>query len=190
MPKSTHTIRNGIIAGLSVMFIGAIASGAVKHFTKIIPSIGSFFVHILHFMNSDVTMKMWLLFLLILFILPTIYGIIRGFAKKRELTHYDYTEDTFFGIKWIWRHDASNSRITDLFCFCPKDDTILVQGPNRDYFNPRNVFSTNLICESCNSTFGPFEGTFEDLMQMVKRQIDRKIRTEEYKQILTNRLGT
>jgi len=94
----------------------------------------------------------------------------------------NYTADNFFGIKWRWRY--TSGRLNDPCAYCPTDDTILVY---RREFDRASMFiggshAITLHCDTCGRQFCPFDGNDTHLIEKVMRQIDRKIRTNEWKQ--------
>jgi hypothetical protein len=104
-------------------------------------------------------------------------------------THWtDYTEDHFFGMKWRWRF-SSSGRISDLWCFCPNDQTCLVYKD--DFITERSTGmitpAIGLHCETCGQTFGPHAGDTDSLKAKVERQICRKLDTNEWHTIVVGR---
>jgi hypothetical protein len=82
---------------------------------------------------------------------------------------------------WRWRYSEVGSGLDSLWCFCPNDETQLVYVEDYD----RVWFE----CETCRKRFGPLSGDKDHVLSMVKRQIDRKIRTGEWTAELRRKLG-
>ena len=96
----------------------------------------------------------------------------------------NYTADNVFGIKWRWRY--TSGRLNDPCAYCPIDDTILVY---RREFDGGSMFiggshAITLHCDTCGRQFAPFDGNDTHLVEKVMRQTDRKIRTNEWKQVV------
>jgi len=93
----------------------------------------------------------------------------------------DYTKDDFYGMVWRWDYSPIGGAITGLCCFCPRDDTVLVWIQSHDLAVERE---TTFRCETCGIDFGTMRGYSWDIEGKVKRQIDRKLRTGEWKDVL------
>ncbi len=92
---------------------------------------------------------------------------------------YSYTEDRLFNAVWRWEYGSSG--IWNLACFCQSCESRLVYSEARVGYG-RNV--TKLICEHCTREVSETEGDYDYLEARVKREIDRRIRTGEYKRNL------
>lgn len=121
----------------------------------------------------------WIFILfLALFGVINIYFFLRGEKEKPE--YKAYVEDFIYGAKWRW-HWVGN-RISDLWCFCPSCDATLVY--NDSYC--RGLYSdskTDFMCENCgNKVVATVKGGNKDYATgAAEREIDRRIRTGEYK---------
>lgn len=97
-----------------------------------------------------------------------------------------YTEDFLFGAKWRW-HWAGNT-IANPWCYCPRCDATLVYDESSCYRRYTDVKKTDFICENCSSQVvtSVTGGNKSYAIGAVEREIDRRIRTDEYKKTLTN----
>ena len=78
----------------------------------------------------------------------------------------------------------SNGMIDDAWCFCPVDDTMLV------FKLPFNITEVASIrCETCGTVYGHYESSREELISTIKRQIDRKIRSGEWREVVAREAG-
>lgn len=107
--------------------------------------------------------------------LVTVALVVRESTKKTSPSLADYTEDRFFGVVWRWRYAQGGP--SGAWAFCPKCDTILVYSYRHDYGD----FKTTLHCETCEVDLATESGNKDDLVGKVHRQIDRKLRTGEWK---------
>jgi len=120
--------------------------------------------------------------LLALFAIVVIFLIIK---ENKSPEFKAYTEDFLFGAKWHWAW-AGNT-ITNLWCYCPSCDATLVYDDSscrKRYADSK----TDFICENCRSKVvaSIAGGNKNYAIGAVKREIDRRIRTGDYKNTLTN----
>lgn len=97
------------------------------------------------------------------------------FNQKEDYTLY--TEDRIYNVPWRW--SWKKEEIINLKCFCPECDEVLV------YENDYALHKTYLICPSCEnqkSVIGGGDNKYA--FGIVKREINRKIRTKEYKELI------
>lgn len=111
-----------------------------------------------------------LIILLSLVVMVILYYV---FFKNKE--EYElYTKDTLYNIPWRW--EWRKGEIINLKCFCPHCDDMLV------YENDYTLHKTYFICVSCETqraTIGGGDSKYA--FGMVKREINRKVRTKEFK---------
>ena len=93
------------------------------------------------------------------------------FAKGERTSWQNYTEDTFYGLRWRWRF--SEGRILNLNTFCPHCDYQVFPEQASSY---RAIDAIAFTCDSCSHQLGRFEERFEDLESKVTRFIQQKAR--------------
>lgn len=127
-----------------------------------------------------------MLLIISLFALFAIVVIFLIIKEKKSPEFKAYTEDLLFGAKWRW-HWAGNT-ITKLWCYCPSCDATLVYDDSSCRSIYANVKKTDFICENCNSQVvsSVTGGNKSYAISAAEREIDRRIRTYEYKEVLTN----
>lgn len=123
--------------------------------------------------SSPITVPLWLFIIIIAALIPYIVRLVNFIIPSKIADWLDYTEDWFFLIHWRWKYHPRDDTIYDLLPYCPIDDTLLVIQENWP--------AVKIYCETCGEEFGHYEGGFEILKGKVLRQIDRKIRAEEWK---------
>lgn len=180
--KSYISIRDGIIASViagvillavpalreyAASFLGWLWSGVVWCWEALIAS-------------YSLPGWAWLaIFILALVGLINIYLVIRGEAEEPEFK--SYIEDFIHGTKWRWSW-AGNS-ISNVWCYCLHCDATLVYDDSscRDLYS--DVNKTDFICENCShGVIATITGGSKDYATgVIKREIDRRIRTGEYK---------
>ena len=176
--SSSDSIKNnvigGVVAGVVLAIGGAVwafAPNAWKWFTDLVSSV---WAHL----TSSASVPTWWLY--VLYIAGAAWLVRIGLGvyaatSSNEPTSSDYREDRFFGAIWRWHYAHGGPAGT--WAFCPTCDTVLVYSYQRDY----GELKTTLSCETCNRTVYSESGDKDDLVGKVHRQIDRRIRTGEWK---------
>ena len=83
-----------------------------------------------------------------------------------------YRSDRFLGMTWRWRY--RRGRPVNIWCYCPDDDSELV------YSYSQLERQVTFECETCGRRFGQFSGDHNYVRGLVRRQIQRKLRTGEW----------
>ena len=115
--------------------------------------------------------------ILLMFTIPLLIGVILFLQRTSStVTYLAYTSDTFFGISWHWSYDGGNVYDEDIIPRCPSCKTLL---------QPSNMVVNEfiLVCSHCGFQ-KEFEYSYDELLNRVKKEIDRKIVTKEYKKIV------
>ena len=101
--------------------------------------------------------------------------------KDSKLDNTKYTEDSIYGAKWKWKWQKN--QITNLQCYCPNCDSVLVYDDTSSHTRYTDVSKTDFICESCTSQLitSIHGGNKNYAFNAVKREIERRIRINEYK---------
>ena len=101
--------------------------------------------------------------------------------KDSKLDNTKYTEDSIYGAKWKWKWQKN--QITNLQCYCPNCDSVLVYDDTSSHTRYTDVSKTDFICESCKSQLitSIHGGNKNYAFNAVKREIERRIRINEYK---------
>lgn len=184
--KNDKPLKRQILAGLAVAAIVAIASWFLGFLQIAIAKIGGIIGMSVSFLGDRVVMPRWYYYLLVLCGLALLVRVVLGIrarAKKQEETVSDrnYERDTFFGVVWRWGYLGSGQIYEkSLAPYCPSDDTLLVKNPNFSFDRTNAEF----YCETCRTVYTPQEGTAIELMGKVVRQIDRKLRVGEWREVV------
>lgn len=106
-------------------------------------------------------------------------GIIFKFKPSPE--YYEYTEDTIRNAKWRW--SWNNNQIRGLACYCPVCDCALVYSESDMQSHLYGNSYTKFYCESCNDVevFCIEGGDMGYAYSLIEREIDRRVRKQEYK---------
>ncbi len=183
MEEKGHPIRNSIVATVAS---GLLLAGALAIWPNIWVTIKVVFSWLGSLLTTTVPIQVWLLFLLSALALLCVVGIVLLFVATRETTiaatdYTRYTQDCFGGLVWRWRWSAGH--ILDLLPYCPADDTLLILGDGwaGSY--------TDLYCETCQKMVSSIpRGDYGYFKSSIMRQIDRKVRNGEWKQIVEKQL--
>ena len=116
----------------------------------------------------------------IIVFLFAIVGVITIFQALRPVDKPDYVlyvEDDIHGAKWRW--GWIRNRLSNLCCYCPHCDAVIV------YRYDLILEETHFFCENCrHSLIATIKGGNKSYaFGAVEREIDRRIRTGEYKKI-------
>lgn len=187
MAEEAHPIRNGVIVGVIVLFIGPLVNQIFGWWPWLQRAIASAATAIWHFLTASLPIPVWALILIAIALTPTAVFLGRLLRKQEGPTWRDYREDMFLGVKWRWRYEGGS--IEDLRCYCPADDTALVYCPVPPR-NPDEYNRTSLRCESCQQEIGSQPGDMYDVKDRVIRQIERKVRVGEWRNALGAEEGT
>lgn len=121
----------------------------------------------------------WLLIFILAFVgLVNIYLSLKGESEEPEFK--SYIEDLIHGAKWRW--SWVGNQVSNVWCFCPRCDATLVYDDSScRRFSDTN--KTDFICENCgHSVVASITGGNKDYATgAIRREIDRRVRTGEYK---------
>ncbi len=172
LQKEGHAVRNGIIVTVG----GGLILGGLNYW---IPSLWSLTkgaaAWVWGVANYTIGMPVWGLALIAVFVVPTLVQIWNALRRPKWC---DYVEDQFHGMRFRWSWQFRG--VQGLRCYCPQDDTALVFSEDRDRWNV--VVAVSWHCETCRRKFGPFEGGgLRYFNASIERQIDRKVRNDEWR---------
>jgi hypothetical protein len=99
----------------------------------------------------------------------------------------DYVAGKFFDVNWRWNY-SRNGTITNLWCYCPHDNTVLTTKEDftirRPSSSPLSDSGISLNCGTCAKKFGPFPDDKVSLCTKVKTQIDQNLRSKKWIKIV------
>jgi hypothetical protein len=179
-----HPIRTGIITGI----IGSIIATLILDWLGYLPSfISSLFRRIFNlcirawtYSVSSTPVYRWLLWLLILISAIALFRILKPLFTRHsdEPKLKTYRQDFFENVIWRWDYNLLKEP-TNIRAYCPQCDTLLVHS-QPSFWTP--VKMTILYCEKCKQPRAEIEGgSVQYVIAMIKRLIDSKIRSGEWK---------
>jgi hypothetical protein len=117
--------------------------------------------------------------------LTSIFKFFIYLQNRSKIEYLKYIEDIIYSAKWRWKW--SKGKIVDLQCYCPTCDSILVYD-DTTHMKPTELLKTEFICENCNSQIVATirGGNKNYAINAVKREIERRVRTQEYKTSIKN----
>lgn len=185
--KTKRNIAIGTIASTLGTILAAVAMKGVKFVLGLAKSLVALAWQSL---ASKYSVPVWLLLIGVLWILFTLYAVVRRILIEARQPQPDthYFQDTFLGLTWRWTY--SNQTINPPFCFCPSCDTLLIWDITISeqyiaHFEGKSAV-TSIKCEHCHRELYHGDGDQRTIQAQVVRQIDRKIRTGEWQKPLSN----
>lgn len=133
---------------------------------------------------TSYTLPIWMLLLISFLALITVIKLLLLLTDNSKEEYTKYSEDFIYDAKWRWKW--TKEEIVDIECYCPKCDAILLYDESSCHTKYTEVAKTDFICENCNSQIitSIYGGNKKYAINAVKREIQRRIRTEEYKTTL------
>lgn len=170
-----HSIRNNVIAGVIILIIAAISTELAGWLPTVLKWFSDCTSWIAGVLVKRVTLPVWPLVIGGVLTLPTIIRIIGAIIRRKE-PWKEYTEDEFHNMTWRWRYYGDEP--VGLTAFCPIDETQVLWVIRFGRGAPNSV---DFRCETCGRILEEIEGTQSHIQSMICRQIDRKLRTGEWK---------
>ena len=99
---------------------------------------------------------------------------------NRTPDYFSYVSDNIFGIKWQWRWQAGKLREHNLVPFCPRQECSCRLDP-QEMSGYQAIDDISLVCDHCGFT-KRFDCNWDELRWKVVKEIDRRIRKEEFKE--------
>jgi len=134
-----------------------------------------------NFLTGSVSLPVWAIGAVAIAFLLSLYKNLKtALTTGGGSSFLLYTQDVFFGIRWRWKYYGNE--LGPVVAFCPRCDTRLLE---RDEYLSRRVGYASgsgilFYCDHCSWESQPLEGTHDDVIERVGRQIDRKIRNKEW----------
>ncbi|WP_419767493.1 hypothetical protein [Arcobacter sp.] len=176
-----NTVIGSVIAGVILLYFPVLRDYVISFFTWIWAGITLCWNAIF----QSYSFSGWFLLLIFIFAfigLITIIKTIKGKLKEPEFK--SYVEDTIYQAKWRWKW--SGEQVLSLWCYCPCCDASLVYNDSSNYDRYSSIKKTEFICENCDKIITSIKGGNKNYaVSAVEREIERRIRTNEYK---TNQL--
>lgn len=176
MSEKGHRLTREIV----IASIGSVVAAIiVDHFI----GLGRALLFIWHLLTARVGVPVWLLSLLFITLALLFYLVGRNALRGLVLPFLAYREDVIFGIRWRWNY--AGNQISGLRCYCPKCDTLLLYENGLEYsIGERFISNTIFTCEHCRWHSEKMPGKEEEVEDRVRRQIERKARSGEWKKQL------
>lgn len=178
--SSSKSIRTEVVAGALTAIVVAIGGAIWAWVPSVWQWLATAWASVTTHLSRTASVPTWLLYLLYatagtwVFVIGVIaYSVLA--RKERPATYLDYREDRFFGAIWRWVYVGGRPDKT--WAFCPSCDTVLVYSERMNYGD----WETTLHCETCAHTVLSQPCDRHDLVAKVERQIDRKVRSGEWK---------
>ena len=92
---------------------------------------------------------LWLFLVISILALVTVIRFFLNFPNNSKPEYITYIEDFIYGTKWRWKW--IKDEISDIQCYCPKCDAILIYDDRSSHTKYTDVSKTDFICQNCNS---------------------------------------
>lgn len=180
--KESSALKVEIIAGTVSTVIGGIILGGFPNFRA---SIMNGLAWIWKTLAGAYVIAGWYLGLLGLLALVGALHLVFRFwpqAVANQPDYFRYTEDVIYNVRWRWRYARTLSAASGVF--------VLDVTPNWSMVTELGTSTTpspkpTSICENCDQVMTTIkDGDQNYAVAAVKREIDRRIRTGEYKRAL------
>lgn len=180
--NSFKSIRNGavasVIAGIILLAIPVLRGYLISFLSWL----WSGFIWCWESLIASYSLPGWAWLVIAVFALiglVNVYLALKGESEQPEFKAY--VEDFIHGAKWRWSWDGN--QIVNVWCYCPHCDGTLVYDDSSCRNYHFNIQKTDFICENCGhivvaSITG---GNQHYATSAIMREIDRRIRTGEYK---------
>jgi len=171
-------VWSAVIAAGIVTAVGAVGTYALNLW----PVIGAWVASAWHAAGQPSQISNWLVWVLGLLAVPTVLAILT-FAwvavrpEQQSSTWRTYTQDEFLGLRWRWNYFPSGN-LEDPLPFCPHCDYQVHPHHASAYTAIERI---GFHCDSCGRSLPIFEESFESLQSKVRRFIQQKIRTGDWK---------
>lgn len=146
----------------------------------IIGLIGLWKANLLKWLQYQITWPVWALILLSLsgvVIASSIRALTNSLGRIPE--HFLYISDNVFGVKWRWRYQEGKLYEKYFEPFCPNAEcSCMLEPVRRSAYQA--IDDVTLVCDHCGFT-KDFKYNWDQLRWKVVKEIDRRIRTGEFK---------
>lgn len=130
----------------------------------------------------------WQMMFAILIFVFSVFHLFAWFWKRSSFykkSYKRYSRDIFFGAIWTWDYFCGFP--INIWCECPNCSTTLVYS--EDYVREYDCYRTVVSCENCGFRIQPQDGEKDYLVSKVGRQIERKLKTQEYLKVIEKLLN-
>lgn len=180
--NSYISIRNGVIASVVAGVILLAVPTLRGYASRFLSWLWSGVVWLWEALIASYSLPGWVwlvIIILALIGLINVYLAVKGEAEEPEFK--SYVEDFIHGAKWRW--SWVGNAISNVWCYCSRCEATLVYDDSSCRSLYSDVKKTDFICENCgHSVVATITGGNKDYaISAIKREVDRRIRTGEYK---------
>jgi len=182
--KVSHAVRNSVAGAIAATIVSALIPAVRDWAWSGLQAVGAGFGYCWALLVSVYPIPGWLILIGIAFAVPVLLSGIRRMRGPKEPSWDDaYCEDRMHSVVWRWQY--AGRRIVNVHPYCPTCDAHLVFEELYDEEAmrwPRTINRTAFHCEHCGGIRTTIEGDRDYVLAKVEREIDRRIRTGEWKQ--------
>jgi hypothetical protein len=160
------------------------------------------FSMVFNWLTHPVTWPVWALILIAISGLAVVAMLFYFFGKVSEtqpvpellnLDPLNYRADEIFGVEWVWSYVYGKLNVNDLSAFCPKKSCMcrltMQEHPERmamrqSGYSAGVYIPVSFTCTTCGFT-RQFDSDWKKLKNDIFLEIERRIRTGEFQQRMT-----
>jgi hypothetical protein len=186
------TLEHPVVSSVLVVAIVSLATYLFGGWGAVVGAVAWVASAIWNALSFNVAVPIWLLIPLVIsaLALPA-YGLCTWAGRYRRPKPSDYREDTFEDVTWRWRYGrrwlvfCDYKDILELKAYCPEDEMQLTERtePVRKYDRELRY---GFWCDKCRKVVACIDRTHREQHLSIKREIDRKLRTGEWKAVVEN----
>lgn len=173
-------ITSLIIASVALFFIPQ----THEYMSNFLTLLSDNTIWLYYMLLTSYSLPIWVLLIISILAIITIVRVLLLFTNSSKEEYTKYVEDSIYNAKWRWKW--TKSEIVNIECYCPKCDSVLVYDESSCHTRYTDVAKTDFICENCNSQLVTtiHGGNKKYAINAIKREIERRIRTNEYKTVI------
>jgi hypothetical protein len=175
-------IIGGVITGIILILITALIPDVRSFLVTLIKAFASLLLSLWNYLISKAEVSWIIIWLLIFLSVPTVWRyLIRPLTIRNKNNPdgpslSDYKGDQFNGVNWKWSQ-LEKSMPKNPEGFCPICSTRLVY-----HYDGWPMIQTVFTCDHCERDVTTMNGDLNGALGIVKREIERRINTGEWKQ--------
>ncbi|ODY13213.1 hypothetical protein D5E75_03545 [Vibrio parahaemolyticus] len=170
-----HPVISTVVGGLILSSF----TGLGAYFLGFLTVIKQALIDTYTYLISPSTLPTWWVYLISIYFVISIILMLGRKVLRATVSWKDYKKDMFGGLEWRWSYSYFDE-ISNLHSLCPKCKYQLFPY-DYDYDYARNRQQVLYKCEECGYNANIDGDSENDVQQMVRLKIQRKLRTGEWR---------
>ena len=137
----------------------------------------------LRWLSERFALPLWTIILLFLsgpFLFGSLIGLV-SLYQKTTAPHREYQQDEVFGVDWQWQYEGNHFDVFSFWGSCPNCRCRLTIRESMEGTILFSMDGTVLFCQHCGFSRTFPEQSLDNLKRSVAIEIERRIRTGEYR---------